>query len=227
VKIVSVEDPVEYLLPGVNQVSISVDPRVGLTYATVTRALMRQDPDVFMVGEALDRETAELCVKAALTGHLVLTQLHAPDATGAISRLRDMGVEPFRIAAAVKLVTAQRLVRRPCSECQETYPPPAEVLRALGLTPEDATKGFVRARGCDACGGTGYRRRIALYEVLTMTEELARMVAERTPEATLRALALEQGMLWPFRSDAAEKVAGGATTLEELERVLPGISGGG
>jgi type II secretory ATPase GspE/PulE/Tfp pilus assembly ATPase PilB-like protein len=225
VKILSVEDPVEYRLPGVNQ--LAVHRRSGVTFAAAMRAFMRQDPDIFMVGEMRDLETAEMCVQAALTGHLVLSALHTRDATGALTRLMDMGVEPFLVAATVIGVIGQRLVRRVCPGCQAAYEPSEETLAALGFTADRRPARFLHGTGCDACGATGYRGRIGLFELLTMSEELAHLVVARTPEASLRQRALEMDALWPFLADARAKIADGITTAEEVDRVLLGLHAAG
>jgi type II secretory ATPase GspE/PulE/Tfp pilus assembly ATPase PilB-like protein len=218
VKILTVEDPVEYRLPGLNQ--LAVNRRAGVTFATGMRALMRQDPDLFMVSGLPDLETAELCVQAALTGHMVLSALHTRDTTEAFTRLFDMGVAPFLAAATVHGVIGQRLVRRTCPACKEAYQPPAAILEALGFTAEARRQPFVHGAGCDACAGTGYRGRTGLFELLTLNQELARMVAAREPEVSLRARALDLGALWPFEKDAARKIGAGVTTAEEVDRVL-------
>jgi len=217
-KILTVEDPVEYRLPGLNQ--LAVNRRAGVTFATGMRALMRQDPDIFMVAGLPDLETAELCVQAALTGHLVLSALHTRDTTEGFTRLFDMGIAPFLAAATVHGVIGQRLVRRTCPACKEAYQPSAAILEALGFTAEARRQTFVHGAGCDACAGTGYRGRTGLFELLTLNQELARMVAAREPEASLRARALDLGSLWSFEKDAARKIAEGVTTAEEIDRVL-------
>jgi type IV pilus assembly protein PilB len=224
-QIVTVEDPVEYRLEGVNQ--MAVVRRVGVTYATAMRALMRQDPDIFMVAEMRDLPTAEIAVQSALMGHLVLSALHTRDATGVFSRLLNMGIEPFLIAATVIGVIGQRLVRRVCPACKAPYQPSEATLAALGFTARNRPEAFSRGAGCDACSGTGYRGRVGLFEVLTMNEELARMVAERAPEAAIRGRALELGALWPFFADARAKIGDDITTAEEVDRVLLGLYAAG
>jgi type II secretory ATPase GspE/PulE/Tfp pilus assembly ATPase PilB-like protein len=218
VKILTVEDPVEYLLEGVNQ--LAVHRRVGLTFATAMRSFMRQDPDIFMVAEIRDLETAEICVQAVLTGHLVLTALHTRDATAALTRLTDMGVEPFLVATSVVGVVGQRLTRRICPACPAPYEPSEATLKDLGFTAETRPERFTHGAGCEECNGTGYRGRVGLFELLTMDDELAHMIVERAPEPHVRARALEKGMLWPFLADARAKIADGTTTAEEAARVL-------
>jgi type II secretory ATPase GspE/PulE/Tfp pilus assembly ATPase PilB-like protein len=218
VKTLTIEDPVEYRLDGVNQ--LAVNRRAGVTFATGMRALMRQDPDIFMLSVMPDAETAEICVQAAVTGHLVLAALHTRDTTEAFTRLLDMGVAPFLVAATVTGVIGQRLVRKVCPACKAPYQPSEATLEALGFTAEARQRSFVHGAGCDACSGTGYRGRTGLFEVLSLNEDLARMIAAREPEASIRARALDQGALWSFQKDAARKVAEGITTAEEVDRVL-------
>jgi type II secretory ATPase GspE/PulE/Tfp pilus assembly ATPase PilB-like protein len=220
--VMSIEDPVEYALEGVNQAS--TDRRVGLTFATALRAFMRQDPDIIMVSEIRDLETAEMEIQAALTGHLVLSVLHTPDATSALTRLTDMGAAPFVVAAAVTGVIGQRLVRRVCPECREEYQPPAALLDALGFPPGERPARFFHGAGCEACSETGYQGRAGLLELLTMGRELGQMVTERAPEAEIRARAMELGQLWTFAADARAKIAEGLTTVEEIDRVLPSLT---
>lgn len=219
--IMTIEDPVEYHIGGINQAA--VHRRAGLTFATALRAFMRQDPDIIMVGEIRDLETVEMAIMAALTGHLVLSVLHTRDATGALTRLIDIGAAPFVVAAAVTGVVGQRLVRMVCPTCREPYQPSEAMLDMLGFTPETRLPTFTHGAGCDQCAGTGYQGRIGLFEVLTMNSVLARMVADRADEAAIRARALELELLWPFVADARAKVADGLTTAEEVDRVLPGI----
>jgi type IV pilus assembly protein PilB len=220
--VMTIEDPVEYAMEGVNQAS--TNQRVGLTFATALRAFMRQDPDIIMVAEIRDLETAEMEIQAALTGHLVLSVLHTPDATSALTRLTDMGAAPFVVAAAVIGIIGQRLVRRVCPACREEYQPAAALIDALRFPPGERPARFFHGVGCDDCSGTGYQGRAGLLEVLTLSRELAQLVADRAPEAQIRARALELGQLWPFAADARAKVAEGITTVEEVDRVLPGIT---
>jgi len=213
-KIVTVEDPVEYQLAGVTQVP--VQRQAGVTFGAALRSILRQDPDVVMVGEMRDPETAEIAVQAAMTGHLVFSTLHTNDAVGAIPRLLDLGVPEYLVTATVEGVLAQRLVRRVCDGCREEYRPEA-VARLAGDGPRPER--FVRGAGCRACRGTGFRGREGVFELLEMTDGLRAAVARRAPQAELRRLALEAGMR-PLRACAWEKVVRGLTTVEEVLRVL-------
>jgi type II secretory ATPase GspE/PulE/Tfp pilus assembly ATPase PilB-like protein len=219
--IMSIEDPVEYSMMGINQAQ--VNRRAGLTFATAMRAFMRQDPDIMMVGEIRDLETLEIAMQASLTGHLILTALHTPDATSALTRLLDIGIEPFVAAATVTGVIGQRLVRTVCPACRQPYQPEEGLLKTLGFTAAARPKEFVRGTGCSECGGTGYQGRTGLFEVLTMNQALAQMIIDREPEAAFRARALELGPLWSFAADARARIADGVTTAEEIDRVLPGL----
>jgi type IV pilus assembly protein PilB len=215
--IMTAEDPIEYNLHGINQVQVKTD--IGLTFATALRAFLRQDPNIIMIGEIRDLETGGIAIKAALTGHLVLSTLHTNDAPSTITRLLDMGVEAFNVSAAVNLVVAQRLVRRVCSECRAptTYRP--EEMRALvqtGMNLERVKEiAFSKGKGCDACGGTGYRGRAGLYEVMAMSPELRRMILRGGSVAELRDQAIEEGML-TLRSSGILRIEQGITTLEEV-----------
>ncbi len=212
--IVTVEDPVEYVLEGVNQ--CQVNTKAGATFATYLRSLLRQDPDVIMVGEIRDRETAEIAVRAATTGHLVLSTLHTDDAPGALTRLLDMGVEPFMVASAVLGVVAQRLARRVCERCRRpARPGAAEVAFAGGLAPDAI---LYEGAGCPECGYTGYRGRLALQEVLAVTPEIQRLVLRRAAAAEIREAALAAGMV-PLKEDGVQKALQGLTTLREVMRV--------
>jgi type IV pilus assembly protein PilB len=214
VNIMTSEDPVEYNLHGINQVQIR--PEVGLDFAAALRAFLRQDPNIIMVGEIRDLETGSIAIKAALTGHLVLSTLHTNDAPSTVTRLIDMGLEPFNVAAAVNLVTAQRLVRRLCSNCRVETTYPDEYLEAARLTPEQLqTLKFYKGKGCDACGGSGYRGRQGLYEVMPMSPALRRMIMQGASADELREQAIKEGML-TLRMDGLVKVSRGITTLEEV-----------
>jgi len=216
VNVVTVEDPVEYRLAGVNQVQ--VHPRAGLTFPGALRAILRQDPDIVLVGEMRDRETAQMGMEAALTGHLVLSTLHTNDAPSAVTRLSEMGIDPFLVSSSVDCVLAQRLARRLCRKCRAPHRPgPAELLTA-GLDPDREIELF-RAVGCPACAGTGYRGRLALHEVMVMTDDLRRLLVERAPLEEVARVAHAQGML-RLRDDGLEKAAAGHTTLEEIARVV-------
>ncbi|MBX5477016.1 MAG: Flp pilus assembly complex ATPase component TadA [Clostridia bacterium] len=213
--LVTIEDPVEYELPGVNQVQVNV--RAGLTFASALRAFLRQDPNVIMVGEIRDGETAEIAVRAALTGHLVLSTLHTNDAPSTPTRLQDMGVEPYLVAAALTGVVAQRLVRRLCERCREPYELPASApeRRALGIP--DGSFVAYRPRRCSHCAGTGYRGRAPLFEVLPFDEELSSLVGRAATTAVLREAARRKGMI-TLREDGVRKAALGWTSLEEVAR---------
>jgi general secretion pathway protein E len=216
VKIVTVEDPVEYQIAGVTQ--IPVNPKIGLTFAAALRSILRHDPDVIMVGEMRDREAAEIAIQAALTGHLVFSTLHTNDAPAGVTRMVDMGIEPYLVAATVLGIVAQRLVRVICEDCAEDIEPAEEVLAraAVGQTvPPDAR--FKRGRGCELCGGTGYRGRTGLYEVMPMTPELREAVVRQASLAELRTLAGARGTE-SLRAAGWAKACAGVTTLEEVLR---------
>jgi type IV pilus assembly protein PilB len=214
------EDPVEYSLQGINQVQMHDD--IGLNFAMALRSFLRQDPDIIMVGEVRDFETAEIAVKAALTGHLVLSTLHTNDAPSTISRLLNMGVEPFLITASVNLVLAQRLARKVCSECAQLVSLDPQVLRDLGVTPEYMAHGQPRkGAGCNNCNGSGYRGRVALYEVMRFNDNLKEMVLQGASTAELKAAAIKNGML-TLRMSGIQKVYEGTTTPEEVMRVTMG-----
>lgn len=219
-KIVTVEDPVEYQLDGVNQVQ--VQPKIGLTFAHCLRSFLRQDPDVMLVGEIRDLETAEIAIQAALTGHMVFSTLHTNDAAGAITRLEDMGVEPFMITSAVVAVLAQRLVRRVCSACWDEVRLGEEERRILAqdfMVPlERLPTSYRKGRGCDRCGGTGYRGRIGLFEFLPLDEPIQREILKGADRNAIVAKAVSLGMR-TLRQDGLEKVAAGMTTFEEVIRV--------
>jgi type IV pilus assembly protein PilB len=216
IKIITVEDPVEYRVPGVNQVQIN--NRAGLTFAAALRSILRSDPDVVMVGEIRDGETAKISIEAALTGHFVLSTLHTNDAPGALTRLNEMGVEPFLTGAAVTGVLAQRLARKLCSHCAEMYTPTKEELVAARIAPENDGMAFYRKRGCPRCSQTGYKGRIGIYQLLEMNEDLASLAAAKATREEIERAALEVGMktLW---DDGMAKVAQGLTSVEELARV--------
>jgi general secretion pathway protein E len=217
VKIVTVEDPVEYQLEGVTQ--IPINRKAGLTFATALRSILRHDPDVLMVGEMRDPETAEIAIQSALTGHVVFSTLHTNDAPGGLTRLMDMGVEPYLASATLEGILAQRLVRVVCAECAEPYQPPADELARVGAEAKGAPrKGFRRGRGCDICSGTGYRGRTGIYEIMPMSEELRQLVVEGASLDAVRRLARAQAMT-PLRADGYLKAASGVTTLEEVLRV--------
>ena len=212
VNIMTAEDPVEYNLMGINQVQVRSE--IGMTFAAALRAFLRQDPNIIMVGEIRDLETGGIAVKAALTGHLVLSTLHTNDAPSTVTRMVDMGIEPFNVASAVNVITAQRLVRRICSSCrvEATYLP--EILSAAGYQNGD-TPTFYRGEGCDACGGDGYSGRQGLYEVMAMSPSLRRMVLQEASTADLREEAVNEGMI-TLRQDGLLKAEKGITTLDEV-----------
>jgi type IV pilus assembly protein PilB len=213
-KIITVEDPVEYELPIIRQSQIN--PKAGLTFATGLRAILRQDPDVIFVGETRDGETAEMAVRAALTGHLVFSTLHTNDAVGAIPRLIDMGVDPFLVSSSLVAVIAQRLVRVTCKQCKiEVAPDPAR-LKDVGW--EGLLTKCYKGKGCPACRNTGYRGRVAVFEMLTVTPEFSELIQKRADGVTLKALALRQGMK-TLKEDGLEKIQLGITTLEEVLKV--------
>jgi type IV pilus assembly protein PilB len=218
VKIITAEDPVEYHLAGVNQVQIH--PRIGLTFARILKAMLRAAPNIILVGEIRDRETAEIAIQAALTGHLVFSTLHTNDAPSAITRLVDMGVKPFLVSAAVQAVIAQRLVRRLCRECSEEYAPTEGELSALRLDPRyHAERRLRRPRGCRACEGTGYRGRTGLFEVLELDDALRDLTFRGANLEELRQRALSAGSLRPLLADGARKVLAGTTSATEVLRV--------
>ena len=220
VNISTAEDPVEYNLPGINQVQMHDE--IGLNFAMALRAFLRQDPDIIMVGEIRDFETAEIAVKAALTGHMVLSTLHTNDAPSTISRLLNMGVEPFLITASVNLVLAQRLARKICVDCREPVRIDRHILKDFGLTDEQLSKAQLwKGAGCKTCNHTGYKGRVALYEVMRFNEALKEMVLQGASTAELKAAAVRQGML-TLRMAGIEKVLAGVTTTEEVGRVTMG-----
>jgi type IV pilus assembly protein PilB len=222
INIITVEDPVEYRLGGVSQVQIN--PRAGLTFATALRSILHSDPDVIMVGEIRDGETARISVEAALTGHFVLSTLHTNDAPSAITRLNEMGVEPFLTGAAVSAVLAQRLARKLCQHCAQPYTPTWDELRGLHLSEELAAglEGTTMHRrgGCPRCGQTGYRGRVGVFQLLPMSERLEQLAAAKAPREEIERAAVEEGMrsMW---EDGIGKVAAGITSVEELARVCP------
>ncbi len=213
-KIITVEDPVEYQLSGINQVPVR--HAIGMTFGSALRAMLRQAPNIVMVGEIRDLETAEIAINASLTGHMVFSTLHTNDAPGAVTRLADIGVKPFLIAASLRAVVAQRLVRKVCPHCQQPHVPTQAELRALGLQPEQvATATFRRGAGCPACNGTGYLGRVGIFEIFVINEEIQQMIHEKAGSARLRAEARALGMR-TLRDDGARKVIAGLTTMEEV-----------
>ena len=219
INIITVEDPVEYRLPGINQVQ--TNPKAGLTFASALRSILRSDPDVCLIGEIRDAETAQIAIEAALTGHLVLSTLHTNDAPSALTRLVEMGIEPFLVASSLDCVLAQRLARKLCPKCKEAYVPTEEELIAsrFPYDPEEELPRLYRPVGCTTCGNTGYKGRMAIHEVMTVTEEIERMVAEHASAEEMGKVARQQGML-TLRRDGLEKVKQGLTSIEEVLRVV-------
>jgi len=217
--IVTVEDPVEYRLAGVNQ--IQVNPKAGLTFASALRSILRADPDIILIGEIRDRETAMIAVESALTGHLVLSSLHTNDAPSAITRLIEMQVETFLVGSAIDCVVAQRLARQLCERCKHAYRPEHLELIEAGFTESRIPDlgEFFRPSGCQSCSNTGYRGRIGLYEVMPMTEEIERLAVERASSETVKQVAVEQGM-YTLRDDGLHKASEGLTSIEEIARVV-------
>jgi type IV pilus assembly protein PilB len=217
-KIITVEDPVEYKLPGVIQVQINA--RVGLTFAAALRSILRNDPDIVMIGEIRDRETALISVESALTGHLVLATLHTNDSPQAITRLTEMGIEPFLSASAVDCVVAQRLARKLCKSCKETYTPDEESLKAAGFPYEKGEKlTFYKPVGCTKCKGSGYKGRLGIYEVMLVSETIEKLAVERASSDEIGRQAVIEGMK-TLKDDGFEKVRQGTTSLEEVLRVV-------
>jgi type II secretory ATPase GspE/PulE/Tfp pilus assembly ATPase PilB-like protein len=213
-KIITVEDPVEFDLPGLIQVSIR--PKINLNFPMALRHILRQDPDIIMVGEIRDAETVQMAIHASLTGHLVFSTLHTNDAPSAITRLIDMGVEPFLIASAVEAILAQRLIRCICPVCKEEYHPPVEKIKEAGVLEEELQgKKFYRGRGCPQCNESGYKGRSGIFELLVLDEDLRSLIVERAPVSELRTLAIKNGMR-TLREDGLTKVFSGKTTLDEL-----------
>ncbi|NCY22615.1 type II/IV secretion system protein [bacterium] len=213
-KILTVEDPVEYELEGIIQVP--ANEGIGLTFARALRAFLRQDPDKILVGETRDLETAQIAIQASLTGHLVMTSLHTNDAAGAVTRLLDMGVEPFLIAASMEGVLAQRLLRRICKDCRTPFQPKEEILTQIGLTASEVgDRPFYFGKGCDSCNGTGYRGRVGIYELLDIREPIRQLINERAPSVVIRQKGIELGMT-TLRQDGIRNILEGNTTLEEV-----------
>ena len=213
-KIITVEDPVEYQLGGINQVQ--VNPIIKFTFSAALRAMLRQAPNIIMVGEIRDFETAEVAINAALTGHLVFSTLHTNDAPGAVTRLIDMGVKPFLVASAVKAIMAQRLVRRNCKNCSAPYEPDDEELQILGLDREFVKSStLMKGRGCNECGGAGYRGRVGIYEIFTISEQIQNLIYEKVSSSVIREAARKSGMR-TLREDGLRKAAAGTTTLSEV-----------
>jgi type II secretory ATPase GspE/PulE/Tfp pilus assembly ATPase PilB-like protein len=218
-KIITIEDPIEYRMDGITQ--MAVRPKIGLTFAAGLRTVLRSDPDVVMIGEMRDPETATIGIRAALTGHLVLSSIHTNDAPSALTRLVDMGVPTYVTSSALLGVVAQRLVRRVCPECRDEREPDEDTLARAGVTKEERERlGTIHyAVGCDRCAKTGYRGRVGLFEIMVMNDELRRLFLRDVPSEALRETAVAQGMK-SLREDAIQKVADGVTTLDEITRVV-------
>lgn len=214
VNIITVEDPVEYQMPGIGQVQVR--DKIGMTFAAALRSILRQDPDIIMIGETRDQETAQIAIQASLTGHLVLSTLHTNSAAATITRLLDMGVEPYLIASSVVLVMAQRLVRKLCDNCKKPYKPSVDVLRSIGLSEKDALGiTFYQAVGCEECLKLGYKGRLAIYELMQMTNDIAKLTIERADTSRLRKQAVADGMTLLIQ-DGLRKIKQGLTTVDEV-----------
>jgi len=213
-----VEDPIEYEMVGINQISVKAE--IGLTFATALRHILRQDPDIIMIGEIRDFETAEIAIRASLTGHLVFSTLHTNDAAGAVTRLLDMGVEPFLVASSLEAVVAQRLVRRLCPACRRPTKPTETFLKSIAFPIEQLAAGgtIYEGAGCEKCRMTGFRGRSGLYEVLQVTEGIEPLILQRSSSNAIKQKAVSQGMQ-TLRDDGWMKVLEGMTTIEEVLRV--------
>ena len=216
--IITIEDPVEYRLDGIRQTQ--VNPQAGVTFAAGLRAIVRQDPDVIMVGEIRDLETAQMAVRASLTGHVVFSTLHTNDAPGSITRLLDIGVEPFLISSGVTGVLAQRLARTVCRSCKEPYVPSEEVLEQFGIVERVKGRKFFRGRGCQGCRFSGYRGRVGVFELLLVTDAIRDLINQRSSDTEIRKAALKTGDLRTLYRDGLEKAAKGITTIEEISRIV-------
>jgi type IV pilus assembly protein PilB len=217
INVMTVEDPVEYSFPTINQ--ISIHEQAGVTFAAGLRSILRQDPDAILVGEIRDVETARIAVQAALTGHFVLSTIHATDATSALHRFLDMGIESFLLASSMLAVVGQRLIRRNCVECLAPYDPPAEDLAFYVRAGGEPKEIFMKGKGCAVCSGTGYSGRVGVYEVLQITSEMRDLVVRNASLEEIRALAVEQGMV-PLRDQALRLVANDTTTIAEVVRTI-------
>jgi general secretion pathway protein E/type IV pilus assembly protein PilB len=221
-KIITVEDPVEYVLAGINQVQIS--EVVGLTFGLALRSMLRQAPNVIMLGEIRDIETASIAINASLTGHLVFSTLHTNDAPGAVTRLIDIGVKPFLVASSTRAIMAQRLVRKICKKCIAPYTPTETELRAIGLDPNNVQNAtFMKGKGCSDCSKTGNRGRFGIFEIFVINDEARKLIYDKVPSSMLRAQAREMGMR-SLREDGTRKVVAGLTTAEEVIRATVGDS---
>jgi type IV pilus assembly protein PilB len=216
VNIMTAEDPVEFQLPGINQVQMKEN--IGLNFAAALRSFLRQDPNIVLVGEIRDFETAEIAIKASLTGHLVLSTLHTNDAPSTINRLMNMGIEPFLVATSVNLIVAQRLIRRICANCKEEEDAPIQALLNVGFSEAEAPEiQLYRGRGCDNCNQRGYKGRVGLYEVMTISEDIRELILSGATAIELRRKAMEEGMIG-LRQSGLQKIRDGVTTIEEVVR---------
>ena len=216
-KIITAEDPVEYYLPGINQVEVR--HKIGLDFARIIRAMLRQAPNIILVGEMRDSETAQMGIQASLTGHLVFSTLHTNDAPGAVTRMVDMGVPSYLVASSVVAVVAQRLVRVVCSKCKQPYTPSEGVLREAGITHEmAAAAAFMKGRGCNYCQGSGYRGRVGIFEMMLVDTKVRELIFEGASSQEIRKIAIAQGMATLY-ADGLRKVLNGVTTIEEVYRV--------
>jgi len=219
INIITLEDPVEYRIDDIRQVQLNT--KAGMTFASGLRSILRQDPDVIMVGEIRDAETAAISVQAAQTGHRVLSTVHTNDAAGVITRFIDMGIEPFLIASVLMVSFAQRLLRRVCPYCKEAYHPPLKALNTFGITAEEAqSANFQRGKGCSQCNNTGYKGRTGVFEVLAVDEMVQDMIVAQRPSPEVTRAAVAAGKLKTLQRDAAQKVMRGITTLEEAVTVI-------
>jgi general secretion pathway protein E len=217
INIITIEDPIEYQIDGIGQ--IQVNPKIDLTFAAGLRSIVRQDPDVILVGEIRDRETAEIAIQSSLTGHLVFSTLHTNDAASAVTRLIDMGIEPFLVTSSVIAIIAQRLVRLLCPKCKEAYEPDDESLANMGIAKDILARHVLyRRKGCHACMNTGYRGRTAIFEIMLMEDEIKRLILKTSDSNQINDLAIRRGMK-NLLYDGAQKVLAGITTIEEVFRV--------
>jgi len=217
INIITIEDPIEYQIEGIGQ--IQVNPKIDITFANGLRSIVRQDPDVILVGEIRDLETAEIAIQAALTGHLVFSTLHTNDSASAVTRLIDMGIEPFLVTSSVIAILAQRLVRNVCNECKEEYVPDQESLENIGITPEMSSgKKIYRAKGCQSCLNTGYKGRTGIFELMILDDAIKSLILKTSDSNAIKKKAVNQGMK-TLRQDGAMKVLNGITTVEEILRI--------
>lgn len=218
VNIITIEDPVEYQIEGIGQ--IQVNPKIDLTFANGLRSIVRQDPDVILVGEIRDLETAEIGIQSALTGHLVFSTLHTNDSASAVTRLIDMGLEPFLVTSSVLAILAQRLVRQICPDCKEAYTPDEESLQSIGITPEMAAgRQVYRGKGCPTCIQTGYKGRTGIFELMLMDDKIKNLILKTSDANAIKRMAVEEGGMSTLRQDGAKRVLDGTTTIEEVFRV--------